>query len=218
MRYLYSSIFVWALLGMGLFIPHADARPVSYPDGWTLMLMNNGDKNTAHLHYSPTAKTSLGYKFEYWRDREFTINAFQMNNLLKRWNKKESQANLYLKSGLGAAYSDLGDFDGETDLAGFTGIAADWEKRRFFTSYHNRYTEAGDIDDFFIQSARVGIAPYVGDYGDLHTWLMLEVEHTPESEDNFTVTPLVRLFKDVHLLEAGMNNRGDLLFNYTFRY
>ena len=210
---------LYALIGMGLIIPNvADARPVSYPGGWTFMTMNDGDKNSAHIHYSPTAKTSVGYKFEYWRDKEFTLNAVQMNNLLKRWNKKDSQANLYLKSGLGVAYSDEGDFDGETSPAGFTGIAADWENRRFFTSYENRYTEAGEIDDFYQQSARVGFAPYEGDYGDLHTWLMLQVEHMPEADNNFTVTPLVRLFKDVHLLEAGMNNRGEVLFNYVLRY
>jgi len=210
---------LYALLGMGLIIPNiAAARPVSYPGGWTFMTMNDGDKNSAHIHYSPTAKTSVGYKFEYWRDKEFTLNAVQMNNLLKRWNQKHSQANLYLKSGLGIAYSDDGDFDGETSAAGFTGIAADWENRRFFTSYENRYTEAGEIDDFYQQSARVGFAPYEGDYGDLHTWLMLQVEHMPEADNNFTVTPIVRLFKDVHLLEAGMNNRGEVLFNYVLRY
>ena len=210
---------LYALIGMGLIIPNvADARPVSYPGGWTFMTMNDGDKNSAHIHYSPTAKTSVGYKFEYWRDKEFTLNAVQMNNLLKRWNQKHSQANLYLKSGLGVAYSDEGDFNSETSAAGFTGIAADWENRRFFTSYENRYTEAGEIDDFYQQSARVGFAPYEGDYGDLHTWLMLQVEHMPEADNNFTVTPLVRLFKDVHLLEAGMNNRGEVLFNYVLRY
>lgn len=208
-----------ALLGMGLIIPAiADARPVSYPGGVTVMLNNDGDKNTAHLHYSPTAKTSVGYKFEYWRDDAFTINAIQMNNLLKRWNKKDSQANLYLKSGLGVAHSDNANFDSETEAAGFTGVAADWESRRYFISYENRYTEAGDIADFYMQSARVGVAPYIGDYGDLHTWLMLQVEHAPESDDKLTVTSLVRIFRDVHLLEAGMNNRGEILFNYVIRY
>ncbi len=218
MRILYLTSILGALLGMGAFIPSVYARPVSYPGGWTLMLTNNGDVNSAHIHYSPTAKTSVGYRFEDWHDKEMVINAVQMNNLLKRWNNKESQGNLYLKSGLGVAYSDAGAFDGKTSVAGFTGLAADWESRRFFTSYENRYTEAGAIDDFYQQSARVGWAPYEGDYGDLHTWLMLQVDHTPEGKDHFTVTPLVRVFKDVHLLEAGMNNRGELLFNYIFRY
>ncbi len=209
---------LFALLGMGLFIPNVQARPVSYPGGWTFMFMNDGDANTAHIHYSPTADMSVGYKFENWRDKEFTLNAVQVNNLIKRWNKKHSQANLYLKSGLGIAHSDRDDFDSETSAAGFTGLATDWENRRFFVSYENRYTEAGEIDDFFKQSARVGWAPYEGDYGDTHTWLMLQVDHTPEGGDNFTVTPLVRFFKDVHLLEAGMNNNGELLFNYVLRY
>ena len=211
-------IFLLALMVLGLIIPDAQARPVSYPGGWTFMTMNDGDKNSAHLHYSPTAKMSLGYKFEYWRDMDFTLNAVQMNNLLNRWNKRDSQANLYLKSGVGLAYSDAGEFDDETSPAGFTGLAADWENRRFFTSYENRYTEAGTIDDFFMQSARVGWAPYEGDYGDLHTWLMLQVEHVPENSHTMTVTPLVRFFKGVHLLETGMNTRGELLFNYVFRY
>ena len=210
--------FLLALIGMGLIIPSVQARPVSYPGGWTAMLMNDAFKNSAHIHYSPTAKTSIGYKFEYWRDSESTINALQMNNLIKRWNAPDSQANLYLKSGLGVAYSDAGAFDGETGAAGFTGLAADLENRRFFTSYANRYTEAGGIGDFFMQFARVGWAPYEGDYGDLHTWLMLQVDHNPENEDNFTVTPMVRFFKDVHLFEAGMSNRGEILLNYVIRY
>lgn len=204
------KILTYTLLGIGLLIPNiATARPVSYPGGITLMQTNNGDSNSLHLHYSPTANYSLGYKFENWRDEDFTLNALQLNNLVKRWNKKDSQANFYLKSGAGIA---------EGNAAGFSGIALDWEDRRYFTSYENRYTEGADIDGFFQQSARVGIAPYVGDYGDLHTWLMLQVDHMPEADKNVTLTPLVRLFKDVHLVEAGMNTKGEILFNYVLRY
>lgn len=187
----------------------AQARPVSYPGGWTVMTMNNGDMNSAHIHYSPTAKTSIGCKAEYWRADQFTINAVQMNNLIKRWNKKDSQANLYLKSGLGVASNMQGDFANDHDAAAFTGFATDWE---------NRYTEAGDIADGFRQSVRVGVAPYIEDYGDIHTWLMLQVEHSPEDNKKITVTPLVRFFKGVNLMEAGFSNQGDVLFNWVIRY
>ena len=210
--------FYLSLMGLCLLALPAEARPVSYPGGWTAMVMNSGDANSVHLHYSPTAYTSVGVRSEYRRANEYQLNSVQMNNLIKRWNSKNSQANFYLKSGVGVAYSDAGDFDGETEAAGFTGIALDWEDRRYFTSYENRYIEAGDIDSSFMQSARVGIAPYIGDYGDLHTWLMLQVDHVPESDEQITVTPLVRLFKDVHLLEAGMSNQGDVLFNYILRF
>lgn len=206
------------LFSYGFILSPVSARPISYPGGWTTMLVNDGDKNTAHIHYSPTVKTSIGYKFEYWRDDEFVINAAQMNNLLKRWNKKESQANIYLKSGLGVASSVQGNFEDGTDAAAFTGLSADWENRRLFVSYENRYTEAGDIHDGFHQSARIGVTPYIGDYGDLHTWLMLEVGHDPEDENNFTVTPLVRFFKGVNLIEAGVSNQGTVLFNWVVRY
>ena len=142
----------------------------------------------------------------------------QLNYLVKRWNAEASQANFYMKSGAGAAYSDLGRFDGKTEAAGFTGIAMDWEDRRFFTSYSNRYTHAGDIDKFYMQSARVGVAPYIGDYGDVHTWLMLQGDHSPEGDDHFTVTPLVRFFKGEYLAEAGISNHGDILFNAVIRF
>lgn len=211
-------LLLLVLIGTGVLTSYALSRPVSYPGGWTVMTRNNGERNWLHLHYSPTAKYSLGYKFEYWRDGNYSINALQLNNLLKRWNMPQSQANIYLKSGIGIAHSHKDNVSDKNGFAAFTGIAADWENRRFFTSYQNRYTEAVDIDSFFLQSARIGIAPYIGDYGDLHTWLMLEAEHSPDNNDTFTVTPLVRFFKDVHLVEIGISNHGDVLFNWIIRF
>ncbi|MBI1300586.1 MAG: hypothetical protein GC137_02910 [Alphaproteobacteria bacterium] len=204
------------LVGIGLlaFTPHrAEARPVSYPGGYTAMFMNDGDANSVHLHYSPTAKYSLGYKFEHRRELDINIHALQMNNLLKRWNNEDSQANLYLKSGVGTAVSD-----DESNPAFYTGVAADWETRRYFVSYENRYLDAGDDVDFYRQSARVGVVPYVGEYGDLHTWLMLQVDHEPEDRNKIEVTPLIRLFKGVHLVEGGISNQGNVLFNWVIRY
>lgn len=202
-----------AALFLAVSVTHA--RPVSYPDGWTLMLRNNGDMRSAHAHYSPTAKTSVGYKFEDWRKRDFSLHALQVNRLVKRWNEKYSQANFYLKSAIGIA--DRSDAE-NSHLAGFVGIAADWETRRHFISYESRYTEAGDIDDFYHQSMRLGWAPYQGDYGDLHTWLMVDVRHMPEAEERYAITPLIRLFKGIQLIEIGMSNHGDVTFNYVFRY
>lgn len=194
------------------------ARPVSYPEAWTFMTMNNANRYSTHLHYSPTAKYSVGWKAEYWREQHYSLQTVQLNYLLKRWNKRSSQANLYLKSGLGFAYSDFSQFNSKTTLAGFTGIAADWETRRYFLSYENRITQAGTITDNFRQSARIGIAPYIEDFGSLHTWLMLEVIHEPESNKPITVTALARLFKGPALLETGISHRGDPLFNFVYRF
>lgn len=214
------NIFIFALFGaLACFgSMQATARPVSYPGGWTSMITNNGDTNNVHIHYSPTARYSVGVRGTYNRGADYWLSALQLNTLVKRWNKPDSQANLYLKSGAGLAYSDADAFDAKTSGAFFTGLAADWEDRRFFTSYENNYTDAGSIDERFTQSARVGVAPYIGNYGDVHTWLMLQVDHDPEADEAVTVTPLVRLFKDVHLVETGISNQGDVLFNWVIRY
>lgn len=208
-----------ALCLMALMVANtAEARPVSYPGGVTVMQMNDMDSSSLHLHYSPTAKYSIGYKGEYFKGEDWQFHGAQLNYLVKRWNKPSEQANLYLKGGLGLAYSNYQSFDGETNAAGTIGIAADWETRRWFTSYENRYVNAGNIDEFFNQKARVGVAPYIGDYGDIHTWLMLQVDHNPSQDDEVTFTPLVRLFKGEYLAEAGVSDKGDVLFNWVVRF
>jgi len=191
-----------------------EARPVSYPGGVTLMQTNDADSSNLHLHYSPTIHYSVGYKWEYWRDSDWQFHRLQLNNLIKRWNKPASQANFYLRSGVGLVYQEGGD----SSFAAFTGVALDWEDRRFFTSYSNRLYKAGDVDEFFTQNARLGVAPYIGNYGDLHTWLMVQVDHRPEQHDPITITPLVRLFKSEYLAELGLSEDGDPLFNFVIRF
>lgn len=205
MKYLLSFAciaMVWSTLTM--------ARPVSYPGGTTFMQMNNVDVSSIHLHYSPAVNYSIGYKGEYWRDEEWQFHGIQFNYLINRWNKPSSQANFYLKSGLGMT--------DDYQFAAFSGIALDWEDRRFFTLYENRLYEAGHINRFFTQKARIGIAPYIGDYGDLHTWLMIQVDHKPEKDDSITITPLIRLFKKEYLVELGVSEGGDALFNFIIRF
>ena len=50
--------YFWFLIAM-IFFSFIEARPVSYPGGITLMQMNDTNKNSFHLHYSPTAKVSI---------------------------------------------------------------------------------------------------------------------------------------------------------------
>ena len=192
----------------------AQARDVSYAGGWTLMVHNDASMNASHIHYSPTAKYSIGWRHEYMRESDANMDAAQLNWLLLRQNNPGSQANLYLKSGIGVAYD--GD---DVEPAAFTGLAADWENRRFFTMYENHFMTAGSIDKSARHMARVGVAPYIGDYGDLHTWLMLQADYDAGDDTAFSVTPLVRLFKGPVLGEAGYNLQKDTaLFNLMIRF
>ncbi len=42
--------------------------------------------------------------------------------------------------------------------------------------------------------------------------------HTPEKIDNFSLTPLVRLLKNVHKFELDIDDMGEIMFNYTRIY
>jgi hypothetical protein len=196
-----------------LFPAAALARPVSYPGGWMLMLMNDANSNAAQMNYTLAPQVALGYQHEYFRESETHMDAATLDILAKRWNFPGSQANLYLKSGAGVAYGD-----GKTGPAAYTGFEADWEDRRFFTLYENRFFWTDDAEKFAAHKARVGVAPYIGDYGDLHTWLMLQADYNAGKTDELSLTPMVRLFKGYSLLEAGYNLDGGALFNFTQQF
>ena len=196
----------------------AFARPVSYPEGWTFMTKNNEDINSALIHYSPTSKYSLGYRIQNFKHKKYQLHALHYNHLIKRWNKKHTQANFYTKSGNGIAYSDYENYDSKKKIGGYIGISSDWETRRYYVSYENVYSKSGNFDDYFKQKFKVGIAPYISNYGSLHTWVMLEVDHNPESKSSIRYTPLLRFFKGTHMVEAGISNKKKVLLNYIVRF
>lgn len=198
----------------GLFHP-AHARPVSYPDGWTIMQRNNGDFSAVHAHWSPTASDSIGLYSERNWGEDFHFTGLQYNRLLKRWNGRKSQANTYLK--LGAGQADPFGSEG-AEFSTFAEFSADWETRRWFTSYSGRAIDWGP-DQSTRHAARIGVAPYIGEYGDLHSWLMLQVENHPESDEPLRTTPLVRFFYDVQLIEIGYTvETEEILLNWIVRF
>ena len=207
--------YVVVIVITALLPPAAMARPVSYPGGWTVMQMHSGENTSVHLHYSPDARHSVGFRGFHIRDINAFAGAVQVNLLLKRVNKPESQANLYFKWAAGAAWDDDDVFP-----TGFAGLAADWETRRLFVRYENRARSVGGRKNAFTQSARAGVAPYLADSGSIHTWLMIEVSHHPQSNfgDDFEITPLARFFKGSSLLEAGFSFNGKLTLNFIRRF
>lgn len=204
---------IFAFLLVSLLPATAFARPVSYADGWMAMTTNDPWSNSAMLLYSPTARFSLGPFIDHYRETDGELFGLQANYLANRWNNPDSQGNLFLLSGWGVASAH-----DDEDLGGYVGLEADWEDRRYYVSYENRYTFANDAKEEYQQKARVGIAPYVAEYGGLHTWLMLQADHMPEGDDKWTATPLVRIFKGAYLGEFGLSDDGKFLFNFTVTY
>lgn len=176
--------------------------------------------NSGHIHYSPTARYSIGGRYERNRDFDSDYYGLQTNILLKRWNEEKSQANVYLMLSAGAQ-----NIDGFSDrnAAGFVKLAADWEDRRYFFSYFARQSlSEGARQNMFHHGGRIGITPYIGDYGALHTWVMVQLDHYPDRDpihgDELVATPLLRFFKGVFLGEIGYSSENELLLNAAIRF
>jgi hypothetical protein len=194
------------------------ARPVSYTGGWTVVEESDRQSSSALVHYTPSPTMSLGLKTEINRDSDFVIYSVHPTVLAKRWFGADYQGNLYFHGGVGLA-SGINNNPESDHMAIYGGVMADWETRTLFVGYRNRYLEAGEHTSQFMQAFRAGFAPYKGDSGDLHTWLMLEIDHRPSDPDSITATPLVRFFKGPLLVEAGYNlSVNQPLVNFTYRF
>jgi hypothetical protein len=193
-----GPLFWLAALVVGL-SGAAHARPVSYPGGWTVLQNNDAMANSLWVHYSPTARYSVGYFGDYDRAEERTAHTLRATRLVRRWNEKASQGNLYAWGAAGAALAGDG---GPAEGAGQAGVSADWETRRVFVMGEAKAAQIGAKTDAQF-AGRLGFAPYVGDYGDLHLWLMLQVQNKPTAAEPLVTTPMARLFWDVNLIELG---------------
>jgi len=137
----------------------------------------------------------------------------ESNTLLKRWNLPDGQGNIFNMTGAGLAH-----YLGENQPCLWTAFLADYESRRWFFSYEPRLVWDGDIEKSFWQRARIGIAPYLANYSDLSTWLMLQVDHHPAKHDHFVATPLIRFFYKTYLFEVGYSSNQHIMVNWTVQF
>lgn len=210
MKSLCAAIAIAALGAAG----GATARPVSYPGGWTVWAQRDDAAASLLVHYTPHRAYSVGLRVEEGAAHTRTRTQLVLTWLALRRNERHAQANLYLRGALGQA-----DGHGGSETAADAEVMADWETRRLFASFSGRLISDGDGSGE--AKARVGIAPYVGDFGDLHTWLMLEADWKPERADAdggpLIGRPLVRFFRGVHLLEVGASTQGEVFAAYILR-
>lgn len=194
--------------------PKAEAKPISYVNGLMVMQENDETGHTISLDYTIDPKIAVGmYAKKESGDKDFFTIGPQVNYLVKRWNMPGAQGNIFNMTGAGVLR-----FNGDDEFSAWTGFLADYETRRVFTSYELRGMYAGDIEKSVWQRARVGFAPYLANYEDLNTWLMLQVDHHPAKEDSVVVTPLVRFFYKTTLVEAGYSSNNHVMFNWVLQF
>ena len=147
-------------------------------------------------------------------------SALQWNQLLLRYNTLFSQLNIYSKLQAGIALL-VEDFkSGVSKVYPQVGLAisGDAETRRFYIRYQlaglSFFEEANPLQ--LSHEAALGVAPYIADFGALHTWIMVQADYSHTS-NQLDITPLIRMFYDIFLWEVGINFRGKLLFNWIIR-
>lgn len=178
-----------------------DARPVPFRGAWSFML--EGDSGSQHLmaHYGLNRSFAPGVHF--LRMEHEGTDAWgalgQANFLLKRWNGRRSQANLYTMWAAGG----LNEGD-ELEGVGFGALQFDAEDRRWYGAIKVeslRSTGQVERDKLIL---RGGWAPYEADFDDLNLWFILQADYRfDDFETGWIFKPLVRMFNAFVLVEVG---------------
>ena len=183
-----------------------EARPISYSGGATLMLQSNEMQNSTYYHYSPTYKYSVGIESvnsQYFKEDYLY---YRITYLVNRKNTKNSQRNLYLQSGISSAGLDHN----------FYGVHGDWETRRLFSGFGYKVTHTQTLD-YAEQFLQLGVAPYIGEYGDMHTWLMVKSRHN-ELIGGWNTYPVLKFFKGNALVEFGYSDTSNWDIHLMYRF
>jgi len=167
------------------------ARPVSYSGGSTVMAFSNTMQDSVYYHYSPSYRYSVGVEAVNDKHMNQDYAYWRATYLLDRKNTLHSQRNLYLQAGIST--EGLGHH--------FAGVHGDWETRRWFSGFGLKTveTKTANYSETFVQ---IGLAPYLGEYGDLHTWLMLKSKRDTRLR-GWSTYPVLKFFKGNLLLELG---------------
>ena len=196
---IFVKIFLLFLLTLD-----TEARPISYSGGHTVMHFNDNIKESIYYHYSPSFKYSVGV--EKFNDKIFdrSDTNLRFTYLVNRKNTKNSQRNFYFQSAVSTNNNNY-----------IYGVHGDWETRRYFIGFD--YDEVKNIIDYSNKHIQLGFAPYLGTYGDLHTWLMVKTKKNSINKKQITY-PVVKFFKGNVLLELGYDKKTDWDIHLMYRF
>ncbi len=187
--------FLTPFLGLLLVATLGRANPVIYQGGQMIDTAVDSTATDIQWMYSATSSTAFGYRYTQFAAQNQPLHMAQFNWLANRWNEPDSQANIYAMAGIG--------MQGQS-VTPYLGAEVDWESRHYYVAATAEHLWMPQPTTKLV--ARVGVAPYVGEYTDLHTWLILQATSVQSNgQSSQWVLPIVRLFKDTILAEFGSN-------------
>ncbi len=211
------------LLAIFVSMRSLSAHPTAFKDAIVFDAMNSPGMSAFNLHYSLTHRFSLGvhgmrsnlsenHGGHLDPYRHYTLTSYT-GLLVKRWNHEKFQANSYVYGGIGATRSQ-----GESKPAFFFCSQADIEDRRLYAMGKFETMQFLKFNDLYTYTGRLGLAPYQGEAGEIHTWFMGQYDYKPHDQKKHDFSPIVRLFYKTVLIEAGASFRGDYKLNLMFHY
>lgn len=181
------------------------AHMTTYKGGISFMQMASPNMAATELNYSFSYKSALVYRHLRWLPKNSvdfeTRNIGQANFLLKRWYHPDYQGNLNF--GLGYGDKDTSIYQ----------LEADWESRSYYILAEHQVMEQKGQNSIRMQKLRLGAAPYIGESGDLHSWLIFQYAKNEAMADPESLTPFLRLYYQSILFEIGYSFDSELNFN-----
>ena len=184
-----------------ILLSSVSAHPVIFKNGKVFWITQNPSFNDIRLGVSKTNSWLIGGRLLEDRKSNETFALVNNNYLAKRWNNRNSQANLYLLSSVGLNTRN-------SKSMGTIGIHGDWEDRRFMVM---QMIEHFSHNSALVSNTRLAYSPYTVDYSKTSTWLIAHyrIEYN-DDQYSYMFFPVIRLFKKNYLFEFGYNG------NYSF--
>lgn len=193
-----------SLLVFIILLSSISAHPVIFKNGKVFWVSQTPSFNDIRFGVSQTSNWLIGGRVLEDRKSNETFALINNNYLAKRWNSRNSQANIYLLSSVGVNTKN-------SKSMGTFGVHGDWENRQLMVMQMLEYYSHTSS---WVSSSRLAYSPYTVDYSKMSTWLIAHyrIEYNND-EFSYMFIPVVRFFKGNYLLEIGSN--GDDSF-FTF--
>lgn len=214
---MFSKFLTVSCLFLSILGTKAEAHPVAFAGSYSIMTWNSKEMSDWMFTHSFTSKTSLAVRYLRLQteEGERTFYIPQVNFLLKRWNELDSQANIYLSLGHGGEKINS-SFKNTSSAA----IEADWESRKYYVSFREDAIISHKNSDrnIYQTKVRAGFAPYLAEFDEMNTWFILQADTSNKMDDEFKLTPFIRLFYHNVLTEFGVSSKGDAQFNFMVHF
>ena len=192
----------------------AVAAPMGF-QGSTMAMGDFGPNwREQYVNYALTPRDAIGVSATWMRsdDELLTreVDELTYTRLVKRWNMKHAQANVWFMGGVGMLHRD-----GQQRAMATPGMQVDYETTRVYLSATGRLYRASGVNHDFA-SARAGFSFYEAEYEQTQPWLIVEARRMHGLSDRTEITPMLRFINKNYFVELGVNNMRQGRFNYMY--